>query len=113
MQVVTPLRNSQLAAERGNYNFPRRPHTEETKEKIRKKHLGMKASAEARKAMSLGKLGNKNCLGYKQTEQHKKNIGLGLIGNKNSVGRKASAETRVKMSLAQKKRQERRRQLLG
>lgn len=113
MQVVTPLRNSQLAAERGNYNFPRLPHTEATKEKIRRKHLGMKASAETRKAMSLGKIGNKNCLGYKQTEQHKKNIGLGLIGNKNSVGRKASAETRAKMSLAQKKRQDRRRGILG
>lgn len=56
-------------------------------ENIREAHLGKKISAETKRKISLGMLGNKNGL-----------------GNKSNLGRKFSARTRVKMSVTRKGR---------
>lgn len=50
----------------GNVN---RCHTEETKEKIRKSHIGMKYDDEFKKKISESKKGNKNRLGKKFSEE--------------------------------------------
>lgn len=52
LQAVTHLRNTQLGWERGTHKSHPVVHSEETKEKIRQKHLGLKASAETRALMS-------------------------------------------------------------
>lgn len=55
----------------GNVN---RKHSEETKEKIRQAHLGMKYGEEFRKKQSILRKGNKNRLGQKQSEECKRKI---------------------------------------
>lgn len=71
LQTVTHLRNTQLGWERGTHVAHRTPHSEGTKEKIRKKALGRKHGLETRKKMSLARMGNKNSLGVKHSEMIK------------------------------------------
>tara|TARA_R110000772_G_scaffold18420_2_gene52243 strand:- start:41 stop:1015 length:975 start_codon:yes stop_codon:yes gene_type:complete len=90
--------------------------------------LGKNQSKEVRGRMSKSSMGNKSNTGRKLSEIHKKNIGKGGMGrlgtmtgkkhskealikmsavhkgNKHNLGNKASEETKLKMSLAQKKR---------
>ena len=49
-------------------------HSEETKEKIRRSHIGIKHTEEAKKKISECKKGNKNRLGQKQSEDCKRKI---------------------------------------
>lgn len=56
------------------------PQSEETKEKVRRVHLGAKRSPEARQKMSLRAMGNKKTLGLKWTDEQKKNWKLSTRG---------------------------------
>ena len=90
--------------------------------------LGKKHKEDVRERMSKSRMGNKSNTGRKLSEIHRKNIGKGLMGkpgtmmgkkhsketkrrmsashkgNKANLGNKASEATKLKMSLAQKKR---------
>lgn len=81
--------------------------TEEVRSKISAAHIGMKASLETCKKISIGNKGKIRSLksrvnisnghiGIKLSDAHKKNISI------NSKGRIVSAETRAKLSLAAK-----------
>lgn len=80
----------------------RRPFSEETRAKMRAKHI----SEETRVKMGIAKIGNKNRLGYKASEETKAKIGMTKIGNKNSLGRKHTDIEIMKMKLAWAKRKQ-------
>lgn len=50
--------------------------SEETKEKIRKAHLGKKHSEETKKKIGKKSEGKQYCLGHKLSEEHKRKIGI-------------------------------------
>jgi group I intron endonuclease len=74
--------------------------TEEIKNKIRNRILGLKRSNETKQRISRSKIGNKNCLGRKMTDITKQRIADKVRGNKNCLGHKASKNTKLKLSLA-------------
>lgn len=89
--------------------------TEETREKIRIASTGRAHSAEAKAKIGASKVGKplslehreklrQAKLGTHRTEETKAKIGAASKGNKYRLGSKASSETRLKMSLAQIKR---------
>lgn len=57
-------------------------HSEESVEKRRLKHLGMKRSEQAKKNMSIANKGK--LLGRQQTEEHRANVSAALMGHKHS-----------------------------
>lgn len=72
--------------------IPRKGHSEETKQKIREALMG-----------------NKNSLGCTHpprifSEETRQKLSLALMGNKRTVGYKHTDETRIKMSIGQKRR---------
>jgi len=71
-------------------------HSNETKDKIKKKALGRIFSKETK-----DKIGNahKNIF---HTEKWNKNVSLSKLGNKNMLGKKHSEETKIKMSKSAK-----------
>lgn len=76
-------------------NMPLKKHTEATKIKISKKHLGKKASKETRYKLSESKKGEKNPnYGKKHNEDYKENI------SKKLQGRIFTKETKEKMKAA-------------
>lgn len=62
-------------------------HSLETREKLRKSHIGKKLSEAAREKVSQSLIGNKRSLGYKHSEETIKKISVA------SKGRKATPET--------------------
>lgn len=80
-------------------------HSEETKNKISKSHIGKKKSSESVRKSVESKRGrfngvNNSFFGKKHTEETKINISLKNKGNKNCLGRVMSDETRTKISKA-------------
>lgn len=73
---------------------------EETKQKIRKSHLGLKHSKETKKKISEAGKGNKNCLGHKLSEEHKRKISENNHWKNKGfmIGKHHSKETKRKMS---------------
>ena len=69
----------------------------ESKAKMSAAHTGKKFSPEARANMSAAHKGNQNVLGHRWKVKNR-------VGNRNSLGYKHTAETRAKMSAAQKRR---------
>jgi len=71
-------------------------HSEETKRKIRKAHLGRKISEKARQKMSLAKLGKPSPRkGIRLSDELRKKLSLA------HMGRRPTEETRIKMSISQ------------
>ena len=87
------------------YNLDSGGHTghhlaEETKQKLREKHLGMKASEETKQKMSESHRANpvRYWKGKKLSEEHKKRISLGVRKAEGGMrGKKHTEETKQKM----------------
>lgn len=92
-------------------SYVRKPHTEETKEKMRLAQLGRrkseehkqhmkdaKATPEAKEHMRLVLIGNQRSVGYHQTNLAKEAI------RQSRIGKHPTEESRLKMSIAAKKR---------
>lgn len=65
-------------------------------------NIGVKATDETKKKMSLAHMGNDRCLGKKLSVEVRAKISASLIGNKRCLGHKASDEARARMSAASK-----------
>jgi group I intron endonuclease len=74
--------------------------TDEIKNKIRNRILGLKRSDETKRKIGLSKIGNKNSLGRKMSDDTKQKLACASRGNKNCLGRKMSAETKLKLRMS-------------
>lgn len=72
--------------------------SEESKQKIREAHIGLKHTDDAKKRISDAMIGNQYAKGYKHTEDAKRKISKSSIGNQYAKGNKLSDVTRKKMS---------------
>lgn len=90
-------------------------HTEETKKKISKGNIGKRLSEEAKRIISFKNKGNIRSKEWKQkmsekmkgriiSDETKKKITFRALGNQRCLGRKLSAETKNKISIANKVR---------
>lgn len=80
-------------------------HTEESKEKLRQFRTGMKLTEEHKEKITQSLIGNTRCLGNKLTEEHKENLSNSMKGNKNACGpQKVSEEAKRNRSEASKER---------
>lgn len=77
-------------------------HSEETKNKISKSHIGIRPSEETRKKLSLSKKGLQTRLGAKLTQETKDKIGAANKGSTHWIGRKHKPESIEKMRKAKK-----------
>lgn len=81
-------------------NQIRKPHSQETKDKIRNAHFGKVMSVESRKKLSVahkGRVGG--MLGHKHTEEHKRKMSLLHSGKNNTFyGKKHTDEVKAKIS---------------
>lgn len=96
-------RAKKSAARKGNKN-PNfgKPMTEAQKEKIRTTLTGRRATPEARKNMSVSRMGNKSHTGRTFSEEHLQNLG------KSQTGRRHSEATKLKMAESGRQRWARR-----
>jgi hypothetical protein len=79
-------------------------HRRDTKERIRQKMTNRPVTDDFRKKIGRLKQGNQNCLGLKRSQKYKDAVRSRMLGNQNAKGCVRSAETRLKMSLAAKRR---------
>lgn len=83
--------------------YPRKPITDEQKEKLRIASLGRKHSTETRRKMSERLKGNKRALNCKRSEEFKKKVSESLRGRPSPLkGKKLSIEARKVRSENQK-----------
>lgn len=71
----------------------------ETKEKIRKAHLGLKHTEEQKKKISLKLLNNKNNSEFKHSQEFKEALSKRMLNNKFNFGKKHSEKTKEKIRL--------------
>jgi group I intron endonuclease len=79
-------------------------HLGDTKERIRQKMTGRLVTDDFRKKIGQLKQGNQYSLGLKRSQKYKDAVRSRMIGNQNAKGCVRSPETRLKMSLAAKRR---------
>ena len=86
-------------------------HSDEVCQKISDARIGRKHSDETKQKMSESMKGNTNGIGYSHTPEYCEQKSNNMKGkNNHRYGKKASAETRRKMSKAQRKRRQKERE---
>jgi 5-methylcytosine-specific restriction endonuclease McrA len=79
-------------------------HSEKTKEKISKSHIGKHLSEESKRKISISNLGKSpNRLGISHTEETRKKMSKSHLGNKSTLGKHLSEEHKNKISKSLKK----------
>ena len=76
---------------------PKPPHSEETKAKMSRSHLGRKHSEESRRKIGLSKRGNRYSLGKTTSASARALISAAMRGKRHALGRVVSEETREKI----------------
>ena len=83
-------------------SFLGRHHTEETRAKLRAAHLGKRLSPEARAKVSASLMGNTRTLGYVFSPECRKKMSARMAGNQRALGHRHTPEMRAHLSNAQR-----------
>ena len=83
--------------------YKHKPHSEETKSKIKKTNIKRFSSKKIRDRISTSLKGNKNCLGKAHSQKTKDKISISLIGHQNTPSGVDSPQWKGGKSEAQKR----------